>query len=243
MIHCYRLALASIIGIAGSSAQAAQVVLENPDFEQGVQLPDGGYLPGFVRRIPGWVESGGSGTGHWNPTTAHFSDEAVHSQVGYAIGNGTLTQANGGTLAQLVAGHTLRANTRYTLTFDVGRPFAAATWNYAAGLVAGRLSESNILLAAVSGDTDQLGGVVPLGQFRTVKLIYDTGAVGAALGRNLSIAFSSNNTGAAFDNFFLDASPLIQSAVPEPATWAMMIAGFGLVGGAIRRQRAKLAYA
>lgn len=27
------------------------------------------------------------------------------------------------------------------------------------------------------------------------------------------------------------------SAVPEPATWAMMIAGFGLLGGALRRQR------
>lgn len=28
----------------------------------------------------------------------------------------------------------------------------------------------------------------------------------------------------------------IASAVPEPATWAMMIAGFGLVGGAMRRR-------
>jgi hypothetical protein len=26
--------------------------------------------------------------------------------------------------------------------------------------------------------------------------------------------------------------------VPEPATWAMMIGGFGLVGGALRRRRA-----
>jgi len=29
----------------------------------------------------------------------------------------------------------------------------------------------------------------------------------------------------------------INSVVPEPATWAMMIAGFGLVGGALRRRR------
>jgi hypothetical protein len=27
-------------------------------------------------------------------------------------------------------------------------------------------------------------------------------------------------------------------AIPEPATWAMMIGGFGLVGGALRRRRA-----
>lgn len=32
----------------------------------------------------------------------------------------------------------------------------------------------------------------------------------------------------------LQGSPL---AVPEPTTWAMMIAGFGLVGGAVRRRR------
>jgi hypothetical protein len=32
------------------------------------------------------------------------------------------------------------------------------------------------------------------------------------------------------------------TAVPEPATWAMFIGGFGLVGGAMRRRR-KLAIA
>ncbi len=33
------------------------------------------------------------------------------------------------------------------------------------------------------------------------------------------------------------------AAVPEPATWAMMIGGFGLAGGAIRRRRAQLGLA
>jgi hypothetical protein len=30
-------------------------------------------------------------------------------------------------------------------------------------------------------------------------------------------------------------------AIPEPATWAMLIAGFGMVGGALRRRAARLA--
>ena len=33
------------------------------------------------------------------------------------------------------------------------------------------------------------------------------------------------------------------TAVPEPATWAMMIAGFGLVGGTMRRRSNKIAFA
>ena len=33
------------------------------------------------------------------------------------------------------------------------------------------------------------------------------------------------------------------AAVPEPANWAMMIAGFGLVGSAMRRQRAVASFA
>ena len=33
------------------------------------------------------------------------------------------------------------------------------------------------------------------------------------------------------------------AAVPEPATWAMMIGGFGLVGGAMRRRATRISYA
>lgn len=35
----------------------------------------------------------------------------------------------------------------------------------------------------------------------------------------------------------------LSSAVPEPATWAMMIAGFGLAGAALRRRKGDLALA
>ncbi|WP_310474313.1 PEPxxWA-CTERM sorting domain-containing protein [Sandarakinorhabdus sp.] len=54
-----------------------------------------------------------------------------------------------------------------------------------------------------------------------------------------SIAFGPNGgttTGGAFsiDNLTIGAS----GVVPEPASWAMLIAGFGLVGAAARRRRA-----
>ncbi len=36
---------------------------------------------------------------------------------------------------------------------------------------------------------------------------------------------------------------IVASAIPEPATWAMMIAGFGLAGAALRRRRATVQFA
>ncbi|WP_374578504.1 PEPxxWA-CTERM sorting domain-containing protein [Phenylobacterium sp.] len=43
--------------------------------------------------------------------------------------------------------------------------------------------------------------------------------------------------------FELDDIAFATSAVPEPATWAMMIAGFGMAGAAIRRRRTTFAVA
>lgn len=44
---------------------------------------------------------------------------------------------------------------------------------------------------------------------------------------------------AAFDNIIVTASD-IDAGIPEPATWAMMIAGFGLAGTALRRRPTRM---
>lgn len=41
----------------------------------------------------------------------------------------------------------------------------------------------------------------------------------------------------------LSVDAMMGAGVPEPATWAMMIGGFGLVGGAMRRRSTKVAFA
>jgi hypothetical protein len=41
------------------------------------------------------------------------------------------------------------------------------------------------------------------------------------------------------DYFFLDN--VVLTAIPEPASWALMLAGFGMIGGAMRRRQIALA--
>jgi hypothetical protein len=47
---------------------------------------------------------------------------------------------------------------------------------------------------------------------------------------------SSDNVGPLLDNVLVT-----QGVIPEPASWAMLIAGFGLVGTAMRRRRTAVA--
>ncbi|WP_425228639.1 PEPxxWA-CTERM sorting domain-containing protein [Sphingomonas sp.] len=69
------------------------------------------------------------------------------------------------------------------------------------------------------------------GPNNTGRITYDT----LGLSRITNVAFSS--TQAAFE---IDA---LAAAVPEPATWGLMILGFGLAGAALRVRRRKVAFA
>lgn len=59
----------------------------------------------------------------------------------------------------------------------------------------------------------------------------------------LTFAFTNGARGAVgVDNIAFDVRAMVTSpgAVPEPATWAMMIGGFGMVGGMMRRGRKRM---
>jgi hypothetical protein len=75
--------------------------------------------------------------------------------------------------------------------------------------------------------------------FRTVKLATISGLT-IADGQSFAIRFSDFNAadaddGLAIDDFSL-AVALAPVAVPEPASWAMMIGGFALAGASVRRR-------
>ncbi len=67
-------------------------------------------------------------------------------------------------------------------------------------------------------------------------------AVGVAFGGTAySIDFGGTANQVAFDNITFGSKD--PGGVPEPAAWAMMLAGFGLVGGAMRRRQANVSFA
>lgn len=85
--------------------------------------------------------------------------------------------------------------------------------------------------AAVTGGSNLL----PFGSpFQTDGFSF-TALEGGRLRVNISVPWNGDGGGVIIDNVQYS---ITSAAVPEPATWAMMIAGFGLVGGAMRRRQA-----
>ena len=99
----------------------------------------------------------------------------------------------------------------------------------------------------INGAVKLFGGNALLG---TVNIIGDGNALtpylvnlGAFNGiTRIEITTTDVPGGLGYDDFTFTVGG-VAGAVPEPASWAMMIAGFGLVGGAMRRRSHKAVFA
>lgn len=90
--------------------------------------------------------------------------------------------------------------------------------------------DSNTILVFLDGQ--QISGISGVVNGNTSWSQINVGRITANAGSVLRFAASgtSDSLGGYVDNISL-------SAVPEPATWALMILGFGAVGGAMRRRQ------
>ena len=209
-------AAAAIVGAmtVSTTAQATAVTVVNPSFETSYAQP---YNCGVncswnTSGIPGWA-----GEGSFNPgppaTTTYFN---------YVPDGITVAYSNGGSISQTVSAAAL-ANRTYILQVDLGY-----RKDYA--------DNGNIEL--VIGSHTIFGtGAAPQGSgdWATWTASFTTSA--ADIGAPISIVLNSPGAQGDFDNVRLDVS----SGVPEPATWALMLGGFGLAGAALRRRRATVA--
>lgn len=112
--------------------------------------------------------------------------------------------------------------------------FGSTGAQFVSFLIGGLDSYNSVTLTFLDGTSQTLTGRQIIGQSNAGEPTNsgETGRVSYDFGGHSSLStiifFSSQRT------FEIDE---IATAAPEPTTWAMMILGFGIVGGALRRKR------
>jgi hypothetical protein len=157
---------------------------------------------------------------------------------------------NGLTPLTLVQGDVVRATVQLNQTLTVP---ATSEMFIGFNLFQGNGAVSPILPVSTSGTmTFNPGGMGQIGPVSTA--CGNCIASIAFLGASNAVSFGSLYTEFTIDtltdpSFLIDGASVSYqlrdpiSAVPEPATWAMMIFGFGLVGGAMRVRRRNIVLA
>ena len=162
-------------------------------------------------------------------TNGTFSGGTFSEAKSVGVGGVNTTEA---TLAGMVGDYlTIGRNASYTISF-VNNPVSFFSFAFS-----NIVQQSTLILNYVGGTSDTythpsaiLGG----SDATFGRVSYHTGT-GPQIS---SVTFLRNNTGQTA--FTVDS---FAAAVPEPATWLMMILGFGLVGSQLRRRRGKAALA
>jgi len=213
------LLVGAALAVAAVGAHAGSVTIINPSFETapvgGFNLTAGcGSVLGCQYNsgsIPGWSVTGG--TGEWQPGD---SNSVFFNTTGGESGP-TVAYTNGGTFSQDLSATTV-AGATYTLTFYEG-------WRNDQGL------PTNAVDLVIGGtDVAATGAALTQGDWTEYQATFTT----ATSGQSIAIDVANSGGQGDFDNFNLT------STVPEPTTWAMLLAGFGALGLALRRRKAAL---
>jgi hypothetical protein len=219
-------AAAAVMALAiAAPASASTNLLANGSFEEiGVgAAPEGwggltyyvdGTHPGHVL-LPGWDVTAGSVDLTGTHTTWGPAATGDYSLDINGWDAGTISQSFDTTVGQI-----------YTVAFVYSRNAAGAPNPATADVSAG----GNVFHVTAPNDTGLFGTgghmLWQAGGFSFVGTGHDTIQLQATVPGNGGV-------------FFDDVS--VSGGVPEPATWALMIGGFGLMGAALRRRRAMVA--
>lgn len=246
-----RTKLLSSLGIAaamafavGSAAHASTNIIENGGFELSSYSQNHQFGTGFgLQGVTGW--SGGSGLQEWfiggtQTTTTAITQWYPQDQKNYFWPSVNTLSPNGGDFVALDGDPKAGGSISQTLTnLEVGKAYTL-TFDWAAGQLRNRSGDITEQLQVTFGDETKSTGTLAVASrgfsgWDTVTMVFTPTAATQTL-TFLSIGSPSGLPPMAL----LDGVSL---SVPEPATWAMMLIGFGGIGAMIRRRGRSLAAA
>ncbi|HEV2568727.1 choice-of-anchor C family PEP-CTERM protein [Sphingomonas sp.] len=195
-------------------AAAGAVTIANGSFENGID-------PGSFTTLG----AGSNGITDWTVLGGSVDYIGSYWQASDGVRSVDLSGNAIGTLGQVVTG--LTAGQSYTVTFDVSRNPDGGVTPRTGVFTAGGQTFNFSYSDATSNRANM--------KWETVSYSF------LATGSSALISFASDSSGGCCFGPALDNVRI--AAVPEPASWAMMIGGFALLGAAARRRRSNAVFA
>jgi hypothetical protein len=215
--------LAVVLAAAGSAS--ATELLTNGDFSAGPT----GFTSQYVYSPPNGTGMNLWPEGTWDVTTNANLDHPLFYPFGdHTTGDGEMMVVNGASDAKTIVWSEdvhAASNSAFSFTFFIASVYPDSPADL----------ELWINGATVPGATFQaIDGLAGVGNWQAFSYSGVSGAAGIH-----SISLSNLNTAASGNDFALDDLSL-KGVVPEPASWSLMILGFGAVGGLIRSNRRRM---
>lgn len=167
------------------------------------------------------------------------SIDSTLNSIGFQFEGLNPTFTGGVYTLSLFAGETLTGTSLVTRTFTLPTSINSRTpvwFDIDIGNTAVTIGQR---YTAVLNSSDTRNGIVlgpDINIFTGVPVSGDAYAGGRAIFATVPYPNCSNTAASACDLNFRVSGTTATGAIPEPATWAMMIGGFGMMGGALRRR-------
>ena len=208
-----------------STAASAQNLVANGSFETNT-LATGAYRDMFVGSsdLPGWTIIGVAGT------RISQVDSAYPGNPGYTF------PAQDGRLWVDLAGYSDNAmdGIQQSVATTIGQSYDFSF--YLGNVSGGAFGTQSLVNVLLNGSAFSCVNTTQTVNLTWQQCSRSFVATSATTTFSISNGDPSSDYSSAIDNVVLQLSARQPGGVPEPATWAMMVLGFGAMGGTLRRR-------